>query len=124
MERKTRLRTFAALQKTRDGRGMNVEEPGRCCCGFLTRMNQADNFFVLVGPELVASPSKPALLASFIETAARALAQHCTLELGKACDDLHHHAAAGGGGVNRFGETVKASLHLSDFLHQAEHILQ
>lgn len=27
--------------------------------------------------------------------------QHRTLELGKACDDLHHHAAAGRSGVNR-----------------------
>lgn len=40
MERKTRLRNFAALQKTRYGRGMDVEQSGRCCCGFLTRVDQ------------------------------------------------------------------------------------
>ena len=89
MERKTRLRNFVALQKTRYGRGMDVEQSGRCCRGFLTRVDQAHDFFLLVGPELVASPPKPALLARFIETAARALAKHRTLELGKACDDLH-----------------------------------
>ena len=122
MERKTRLRNFVALQKTRDGRGMDVEQSSRCCCGFLPRIHQAHDFFLLVGSELVASPPKPALLARFIETAARALAQHRTLELGKAGDDLHHHAAAGRSGVNRLGQTAKAGLRLSNFLHQAQHI--
>ena len=93
MERKIRLKDFAALQKTRHGRGMDVEQSGRCCRGFLTRVDQAPDFLLLVGPELVASPPKPVLLTRFILAAACALAQHRTLELGKACDDLHHHAA-------------------------------
>ena len=100
---------------------MDVEQSG-CCRGFLTRVNQAHDFFLLVGPELVALPPKTALLACLIQTAVRTIAQHRTLELGKACDDLHHHAAASRSAVNCLSHAAKACLRLSNFLHQAQHI--
>ena len=64
---------------------MNIKQSSCCCCGFLTRVNQADNFFLLVGPELVASPAKPALLARFIQTAAPSIARSNSAKLATIC---------------------------------------
>jgi len=64
------------MQKTRNGRRMDVEQSGRCGCGFLTRVDQAHDFLLLVGLEFGAAPTNAALLSRLIETAARAFAQH------------------------------------------------
>jgi hypothetical protein len=48
MERKTPLRHLTTLQETRYGSWMDVEQSGGIRCGLLSRINQMQDFLLLV----------------------------------------------------------------------------
>lgn len=97
---------FYLMQKTQNGRQMDVEQSGRCGC-------EDDDFLLLVGLEFRATSPNMALLARLIKTVARALAQHRAFELAKDSNYSHSHVPAHRGGVNRLGLAAKACLRLT-----------
>lgn len=103
---------------------MNVEQPGGFRGCFLPRVDQLDDFLLLIWLELGFASAYAALLASGFESADRALSHHGTLELCEEPDDLHHHSAGRRGGVYRFGQASEAGAFTIEGLDDGQQVLE
>lgn len=68
MERKTPLRHLTTLQETGYGSWMDVEQSGGIRCGLLSRINQMQDFLLLVHFEFWSSTTDATLVACRIQT--------------------------------------------------------
>ena len=103
---------------------MDIEEPGGIGGGFLSGMDQVDNFLFLVRFEFGPSPPNATLGTSDIEAMLGAFAEHSAFEFSEGSDDLHHHAARWRGGVNGLGQALKSGSGLLNFFHEGQHVFQ
>lgn len=103
---------------------MNAEEAGNLGGGLLSRANHLDGLLALAGIELGRSTADAAFGPRGLEPRPSPLADHRSLELGKAPDHLHHHATCGGRRIDGLGQTPKAGLGSIDLLQDVQKVLE
>ncbi len=103
---------------------MDAEEAGDLGAGLLPGADHFHGLLPLVRVELGRPPPNSALSPSCLEPSSGTLADHRSLELGKAPDHLHHHPAPGGGGVHGLGQAAKPGTCCIDLLQDVQEILE